>query len=226
MESQIKFIRRDLLLLLYFHALLFYLTMENLQEKLAELDREAQSENAQLDVVIQAILEPLEWLDYSSSSTLTKAEQLSLVSHASWKRHVWNIFKEILPRWTFSMSSSAYRPLLDATLSLCLNSNVGFAMAKVSLPILIECLSAQDQVSLDTMEMYSSCLKYLSLDRSVFKIYARHATKIDTTFLCTLLCSIPGHLANVFGIQLNQVLFNVQHEWYIDRYMEGSLLRK
>lgn len=191
--------------------------MKNLQEKLAELDREAQSENAQLDLVLQAISEPLQWLNYNNNSTFTKAEQLALVSHSSWKRHVWNVFKEIVPRWTFSLSSSTHRPLLDATLAFCFDSNVAFGMAKVSLPILIECLSVQVQVPLDTMEMYSSCLKYLSLDRSVFELYAHHATKIDATFFCTLLCSIPGHLANVFGIQLNQVLFNAQHEWYIDR---------
>lgn len=195
--------------------------MKNLQEKLSELDREALSESAQLDSVLQAITEPLQWLNYNSDSIVTTAEQLSLVNHSVWKRHVWNVFKEILPRWTFSLSTSTHRHLLEATLALGPDSNVAFTMAKVSLPIIIECLSVQDQASLDTMEMYASCLKYLSLDRSVFKLYGCHASKIDATFLCTLLCSIPGHLANAFGIQLNQVLFSPQHEWYIDRYVLG-----
>ncbi|KAI7873122.1 telomere length regulation protein-domain-containing protein [Mucor mucedo] len=196
--------------------------MKNLQEKLSELDQEAQSENAQLDIVLQSISEPLQWLNYNNDSTVTKAEQLSLVNHIVWKRHVWNIFKEILPRWAFTLSSSTHRSLLEATIAWGPDSSVAFAMAKVSLPILIECLSTQDQVSLDTMEMYASCLKYLSLDRSVFKLYCRHASKIDATFLCTLLCSIPGHLANVFRIQLNEVSFGDQHEWYIDRNFYAS----
>jgi hypothetical protein len=184
-------------------------SLKDLEEKLTQLDQEALADNAQFDVVLRCISEPLEWLNDSSTA---------LVSHAAWKRHVWSVFKELVPRWTFALSSSSYRPYLDSTLTIKQSTNVAFQMAKVSLPILIECLYIQqDQASLDTLEMYASFLKYLALDTHVFKLYAQHTQKTDVAFFSKLLCSIPGHLANVFGIQLNQVLFNPQHEWYIDR---------
>jgi hypothetical protein len=179
----------------------------DLDEKLSQLDQEALADNAQLDIVLKCISEPLDWLTDS------------LVRHSAWKKHVWHVFKDLVPRWAFVLSSSIHRPLLESTLTHKQQSvQVAFSMAKVSFPVLIECLSIQqEQASLVTLEMYASCLKYLSLDHEVFKLYAENTQKTDVSYFCTLLCSIPGHLANVFGIQLDQVVLNDQHEWYIDR---------
>ncbi|GAA5800318.1 hypothetical protein HPULCUR_005745 [Helicostylum pulchrum] len=192
-------------------------SLKELQGLLTDLDQQALADNVQFDVVLNALSKPLEWLN---DSTMTTTQQLTLVNDVSWKRHVWNVFKDIVPRWNFSLST--HRPLLESTLA-CFDSKVTFAMAKVSLPVLIECLSTQQQhASLDTLEAYASYLKFLCLDKHVFKLYAAHSTKNDATFFCNLLCSIPGHLANVFGVQLDQVFFNTQHEWYIDSYARTS----
>lgn len=187
-------------------------SLKELQGLLTELDQQALADNAQFNVVLNALSKPLEWLN---ASTMTAAQQLTLVNDVSWKRHVWNVFNDIVPRWNFSLSP--HRRLLESTLA-CFDSKVAFAMARVSLPVLIECLSTQQQhASLDTLEAYASYLKFLCLDKHVFGLYAAHSTKNDATFFCNLLCSVPGHLANVFGVQLDQVFFNTQHEWYIDR---------
>ncbi|KAG2233893.1 hypothetical protein INT48_004381 [Thamnidium elegans] len=196
-------------------------SLKELQELLNELDQQSLADNAQFDAVLNALSKPLEWLN---DPTMTTTQQLTLVNDVSWKRHVWNVFKELVPRWNFSLST--HRPLLESTL-VCLDSRVAFAMAKVSLPVLIECLSTQQQdASLDTLEAYASYLKFLCLDKHVFRLYAVQSTKNDATFFCNLLCSIPGHLANVFGVQLDQVFFNTQHEWYIDRKFYAKMSKR
>lgn len=193
---------------------------EDLEKKLTLLDQDALTDNVQLEIVLKCISEPLEWFNSSDLATTT-----ALIRHEVWKQHVWNVFSVIIPRWTFALSSTTQRPLLESTLTMTQHSdmNVAFEMARVSFAILIECLSAeQDQASLDTLELYASCLKYLSLNNDVFKVYAQQTQHKDVTFIIQLMCSIPGHLANVFGIQLNQVMYNPQHEWYIDRYISSS----
>lgn len=200
--------------------------MSTLEDKLEQLDQEALGDNVQLEVIIKCMSEPLQWLDYEKDSRMSTSQQLELVRSAAWKRHVWNVVKEIIPRWTFAISGKKYRPMLEATLCLKqhVNSNISFAMAKVSLPIVIESISMQqDQSSLDTLTLYASCLNFLSLDTDIFKLYAQYTTKGDVSFFCNLICSIPGHLANVFGIQLEHVMFNAQHEWYIDRYIKKKI---
>ncbi|KAI9364186.1 telomere length regulation protein-domain-containing protein [Pilaira anomala] len=189
-------------------------SLKELEDSLTELDQQALADNAQLDVILNTLSTPLNWF---KSNELSVSDQLTLIRHATWKRHVWHVLKDIIPRWHFSLTSPTYRPLIESSLS-CVSSNpeVGFAMVKVSLPILIDCLSSKE-AQLDTLEIYASCLKYVAFDKHVFRLYTQYVTKQDVDFFCNLLCSIPGHLANVFGVQLDQVFFNSQHAWYFDR---------
>lgn len=194
--------------------------MRTLEAKLEQLDQEALSDNAQLDSVLKCLSEPLQWLNYETTSNYTPSQQSGLVRHLNWKRHVWTIFKDIIPRWTFALSSIKHRPLIEAT--LCIkhhkDRDLAYSMAKASLPVLLECLSLdQDQSSLDTMTLYASCLNLMSLDSSIFQLYAQFTPQNDIPFFCSLLCSIPGHLANSFGIKLDQITLNAEHEWYTDR---------
>lgn len=189
-------------------------SLKELEDSLTELDQQALADNAQLDVILNTLSKPLNWF---KSNELSVSDQLTLIRHATWKRHVWHVLKDIIPRWHFSLTSPTYRPLIESSLT-CVSSSseVGFAMVKVSLPILIDCLSSKE-AQLDTLEIYASCLKYVALDKHVFRLYTQYVTKQDVDFFCNLLCSIPGHLANVFGVQLDQVFFNSQHAWYFDR---------
>lgn len=194
--------------------------MNTLEVKLEQLDQEALSDNAQFESILKCLSEPLQWLNYENTSDNTSSQQTALISHLSWKRHVWTVFKDIVPRWTFALSSSKHRPLIEATLCVKQHTDrdLAYSMAKVSLPLLIECLTFdQDQSSLDTMTLYASGLNLLSLDSNIFELYAQHTPQNDIPSFCSLLCSIPGHLANSFGIQFDQVTLNAQHEWYIDR---------
>lgn len=203
--------------------------MNTLEAKLEQLDQEALSDNAQLDSVLKCLSEPLHWLNYENTFNNSPAQQAELIRHSSWKRHVWTVFKDIVPRWTFALSSSKHRPLIEATLCIKHHKDreLAYSMAKVSLPVLIECLSLdQDQSSLDTMTLYASCLNLLSLDPNIFELYAQHTPQNNIPFFCSLLCSIPGHLANSFGIQLDQVTLNAQHEWYIDRNFYAKLTKR
>ena len=194
--------------------------MTALEDQLEQLDREALEHNAQLDTVLKCISTPLQWLNYDLDSTCSTSQQSALVRHGAWKRHVWHVIKDLVPRWTFALSSAKHRPLVEATLCLKKHTDrhLAYTMARVSLPILVESLSIQqDHTLLDTLTLYASLLQGQSLDANVFQLYAHYTPKTDIVFFCNLLCSIPGHLANVFGIQIDQVMFNAEHEWYMDR---------
>ncbi|CAO3631131.1 unnamed protein product [Mucor hiemalis] len=203
--------------------------MRTLEAKLEQLDQEALSDNAQLDSVLKCLSEPLQWLNYETTSNYTPSQQSGLVRHSNWKRHVWTIFKDIIPQWTFALSSIKHCPLIEAT--LCIkhhkDRDLAYSMAKASLPVLLECLSLnQDESSLDTLTLYASCLNLMSLDSSIFQLYAQFTPQNDIPFFCSLLCSIPGHLANSFGIKLDQITLNAEHEWYTDRNFHAKLSKR
>lgn len=181
-------------------------TISNLVKRLEQLDRLATSPDAQLDNVIECMSSPIEWLN----------ETPILVSQSAWKQHVWHVFRDIVPQWTFALHSSANKHLVQNTLySTLLAENIQVTMARISLPILLECLAAANQrdVSLDTLEIYSNSLK--SLLRLV-SLYGQHIPRKDVRFFCSLICSIPGHLVNAFGIQ--SIQYGNDLEWYTDRY--------
>jgi hypothetical protein len=193
-------------------------------DQLTQLDSESTANNAQLDIVLKCLSDPLEWL-----SDVSPTEQLALVQHPAWNKHVWFVFKDILPKWTFTFSST-HRQYLNDTLFLQLNTaneRVKASMAQVSLPILLECLSAQkDDTTLDTLEIYAACLKLVSLNSHLYPLYPKYVPPNNVRFFCSLLCSISGHLVNAFGIQFQDVRFNTEHEWYIDRYNNNALNQK
>lgn len=190
-------------------------SLEDRVEELKQLDLNSTENNGQLDIILKCLSVPLEWL-----SDVPTTEQLRLVQHPAWKRHVWHVFKNILPRWNFALSSSDHRQYLNDTLFLQQNysadERVKAIMAQVSLPILLECLSAQLDATLDTLEIYASCLKLLSLNAHIYPLYAKYVPINNVGFFCSLLCSISGHLVNAFGIQFQDLRFNTEHEWYTD----------
>ncbi|KAI9477807.1 MAG: telomere length regulation protein-domain-containing protein [Benjaminiella poitrasii] len=198
-------------------------------DHLTRLDQEALAENATLDSVVKCLSSPLEWLGFKNNSTALPNEQrLIMIGQTAWKRHVWNIFKELLPRWTFAFGpATVNRSLLESTLFLQEgDEKIKVTMAQASLPILIECVSSQQDASLETLELYSAALKLLSLSSSIFPYYALNIPHQDIRFFCSMICSIPGHLVNAFGVQFEQVRFNAEHEWYIDRNFYAKLSRK
>ncbi|KAL7315285.1 telomere binding protein, variant 3 [Mucor circinelloides] len=189
-------------------------TISNLVKRLEQLDRLATSPDAQLDNVIECMSSPIEWLN----------ETPILVSQSAWKQHVWHVFRDIVPQWTFALHSSANKHLVQNTLySTLLAENIQVTMARISLPILLECLAAANQrdVSLDTLEIYSNSLK--SLLRLV-SLYGQHIPRKDVRFFCSLICSIPGHLVNAFGIQ--SIQYGNDLEWYTDRKFYTKLCRE
>lgn len=183
-------------------------TIPNLVDKLEQLDRSATSPDAQLDSILECLSLPIEWLNE------TPAQQ-ALVNHSAWKQHVWHIFKEIVPQWTFALNSSTHKHLLQNTLySTTLADNVQVTMARISLPILLECLSTTNQqdAPLDALEIYSNSLKTLL---KLVPLYGIYIPLKDVRFFCSLICSIPAHLVNAFGIQ--NIQYNSDLEWYMDR---------
>jgi len=181
-------------------------TIPQLVERLEQLDRSATSPDTQLDNVLECLSLPIEWLN----------EAPTLVNQAAWKQHVWHVFKDMVPQWTFALGSSTHKRLIQDTLYLpLLSDSIQVAMARISLPILLECLATTNQqdVTLDTLEVYSSSL------RSLLKLipqYGHYIARNDVRFFCSLICSIPGHLVNAFGIQ--SIQYGRDLEWYADRY--------
>ncbi|KAL9537726.1 hypothetical protein MBANPS3_011522 [Mucor bainieri] len=189
-------------------------TISHLVERLEQLDRSAISPDAQLDHVLECLSLPVEWL----------TETPTLVSQSAWKQHVWHVFKEIVPRWTFALNSSTHKHLVQNTLYLAsLNDSFQVTMARISLPTLLECLATthQDDVTLDTLEIYSSSLKSLT---KLTPLYGQHIPRNDVRFFCSLICSIPGHLVNAFGIQ--SIQYGRDVEWYTDRKFYAKLSRQ
>ncbi|KAI8098324.1 telomere length regulation protein-domain-containing protein [Gilbertella persicaria] len=198
-------------------------SIEAYVDQIADLDQQAIAPNAQLDTVLLCLSKPLEWLGYNESLlAISLPQQLALVQHPSWKKHVWHVLKNLVPQWTFALRSPTHRHLLEAT-HACSQDKIKAIMARVSLPIVLECLSTQENASLDTLEMYAALLKLLSLSSQLFPLYGKYINLSDIRFFCSLLCSIPGHLANAFAIQFNQVRFHVEHEWYMDRNFYAKL---
>lgn len=183
-------------------------TIPDLVDKLEQLDKSIKFPDAQLDNILECLALPIEWLNEAPA-------QQALVSHSAWRQHVWHIFKEIIPQWTFALNSSTHKHLLKSTLySTTLTDSVQVTMARTSLPILLECLSTTNQqdVSLDTLEIYSSSLKTLL---KLIPLYGTYIPLKDVRFFCSLICSIPAHLVNAFGIQ--NIQYSSDLEWYTDR---------
>lgn len=183
-------------------------------EQLTALDEQAKAPNAPLDVILECIQTPIKWL----TETLNPQQQLELVFHKNWKQHVWHVYHDLLPLWTFSFSS-IHKDALFSTLFLASSPDqVKINMARTSLPILIECISLTD-VDFGTLEIYSEALEFICFSPNIVPYYPLHIPKLDVRFFCSLICSVPTHLANTFGIQLEETRFNVKHEWYIERYI-------
>jgi hypothetical protein len=192
-------------------------SIESYTEQLAELDR-ASKENSSLESVISCLSTPLTWLGYNKSPELSNTQQTTLIQHAAWKRHVWHVLKNIIPTWSFSLSS--HRALIVVTLCFIQtkNTRLVLAMSKVALPTLIECISTETDAPLNVLELYAELLKRLTTSPSIFPSYIhgfKEAPTHEVQYFCTLLCSVSGHLMNVFGVQSRSV--ESDHEWYIDR---------
>ncbi|KAI9263064.1 telomere length regulation protein-domain-containing protein [Sporodiniella umbellata] len=168
-----------------------------------------------LDAVLECIETPLNWF-----GSISPSEQLLIVRDSAWKKHLWTVFHDILPAWTMSLT----RPSLFNTLWIeTENPELGTAMIKSSLPVLLECLS-QD-LSLDVLEIYAAALKRLAF--AAFPLYQYLETS-DTTFICTALCSIPGRLSNLLG-SIDHAAFYAQWAQLIAKYpsrFSGELLAK
>ncbi|KAI8640641.1 telomere length regulation protein-domain-containing protein, partial [Parasitella parasitica] len=189
-------------------------TIPSLIEQLEQLDKLATSPEAQLDSVIECISLPIKWINETSAHQ-------ALVTHPAWKRHVSHVLKEIVPQWTFAFNSSTHKHLLYNTLySNSVADSVKVIMARMSLPILLECLSATNQqdVSLDTLEIYSTLLKLLV---KLIPLYGLFISIEDVRFFCSLICSIPGHLTNAFGIQ--SIQYSNDLEWYTVKKFYANL---
>ncbi|KAK4513392.1 uncharacterized protein ATC70_005390 [Mucor velutinosus] len=189
-------------------------TIPHLVERLEQLDKSATSPDTQLDNVLECLSLPIEWLN----------EAPTLVNQSAWKQHVWHVFKEIVPQWTFALNSSTHRHLIQGTLYLTsLSDSIQVAMARISLPILLECLAIthQQDATLDTLEMYSNSLRFLM---KLTQLYGQYISRNDVRFFCSLICSIPGHLVNAFGIQ--SIHYNRDVEWYTDRKFYANLSRQ
>lgn len=183
-------------------------------EHLTELDESTKLANASFDVILDCVLKPLTWI-----SELNPQQQLEFLFHKAWKQHVWHIYHDILPLWAFSFSNKT--PLFDTLFLTSCSDQIRVNMARTSLPILIECVSAQTDFG--TLEIYAQALKLVCFSPLVAPYYALYIPKLDVRFFCSLLCSVPTQLANVFGVQLEEIRFNANHEWYIERYKKKRM---
>lgn len=177
-------------------------TLPHLVQRLEQLDKSATSPDTQLNDVLECLSLPLQWLE----------ESPTLVHQSAWKQHVWHVFKDMVPQWTFALNSSTHKHLVQNTLYLTgLSDSIQVAMARISLPVLLECLATTQQhdVGLDTLEIYASSLKSLT---QLTPLYGQHMPGNSVRFFCALICSIPGHLVNAFGIQYGRDV-----EWFTDR---------
>lgn len=190
-------------------------TVRQYIEELAELDAQAKIPNASLDTILECIQKPITWL---CESLDTQQQQLEFLFHKAWKQHVWHVFYDMLPKWSFSFSSTHKDGLFNTLILPSCPDQVRVHMARTSLPVLIECLSNSDDLDFGTLEIYAQSLELLCFSSHVVPYYALYIPKMDVRFFCSLICSIPTHLANAFGIQLQETRFNVQHEWYLERY--------
>ncbi|KAI8986573.1 telomere length regulation protein-domain-containing protein [Pilobolus umbonatus] len=190
--------------------------IEDYVESLVHLDHHALNEKSTLDTVIACISTPLSWIN-----TLSTQDSLTLLHHKAWKKHVWHVYKELVPSWSFSLLTATNKQLIDDTLFCSSNATVMVTMATLSLPVLIECVCTQKEASLDTIDMYAHALKRLSLDHTLFRLYSTHIPTKDIPFFCSLLCSISGHLVNVYGLVTQR-----SEEWYSDRHFYASISRR
>ncbi|GAN04450.1 telomere length regulation protein TEL2 homolog [Mucor ambiguus] len=189
-------------------------SLSQLVERLEQLDRSATSPDTQLDSVLECLSLPIEWLN----------QVPTLVNQSVWKQHVWHVFKDMVPQWTFALNSSTHKHLVQSTLYLSsLSDSFQVTMARISLPVLLECIATthQQDVTLETLEMYSSSLRLLM---KLTPQYGQYVPRNDVRFFCSLICSIPGHLANAFGIQ--SVQYGRDLEWYTDRKFYTKLSRQ
>ncbi|KAI8988408.1 telomere length regulation protein-domain-containing protein [Mycotypha africana] len=199
-------------------------------DQLIALDEAALAAEATLENMVECISQPLQWLQ-SDEQLLNHEQQVALMRHESWKKHVWHIYRDILPRWTFAFQNhSQNRTLLKtATLSNpAASEEVRYHMAAKSLPILIECITDEQQrhnAALDLLDIYALSLKKLSLSADILFLYAKFTPDRDCRFLVSLLCSIPSHLANTFGVHSQDMSFYTEQEWFFDRKFYARLSR-
>ncbi|EIE86612.1 hypothetical protein G6F55_007123 [Rhizopus delemar] len=182
-------------------------TAQTFINQLETLDQSVRSDS--LESVLSCIQNPLEW--FSSDSPLSPSQQLAIVRDSSWKKHLFTVFHDILPSWAFSLSGYRQSVLSTAWIEHS-PSAIGVVMAKTSLPILLECISADR--SLDTLEMIAAGLKHVVL--TAFKLYPAGLEPDEIPFFCSLLCSIPGRLTNALG-------GGEARAWYSDRVYYGRL---
>ncbi|KAI8882711.1 hypothetical protein K501DRAFT_250975 [Backusella circina FSU 941] len=201
-------------------------TIETYTERLVELEK-ASTENSSLDTVISCLSTPLAWLGYNETTPpLSATQQITLIQHSAWKRHVWHVLKNIIPTWSFSLSP--HRALIDATLCFDQSNCLVLAMSKVALPTLIECISTERDAPLNVLELYAELLKRLTTSSTLFPAYIqgfKGAATYEVQYFCTLLCSVSSHLMNVFGVQSRSLESN-DDEWYIDRNYYAKLTKR
>ncbi|KAG1173268.1 hypothetical protein G6F70_005924 [Rhizopus microsporus] len=185
--------------------------MTTTQEFIAQLDQLTHADG--LDEVLECIQIPLGWLNITESP-LTASQQLALVQHKAWRRHLWHLFHTILPNWTFSLSP--YKEKLLSTLWLKdQRPEIGAVMAKTSLTVLLECIT--QEVPLDTLETYTAGLKHVTL--GAYKLYPSQIEHDQVDLFCSLLCSVPGRLVNAFGGHQQS------EAWYSDKQFYPKLAK-
>ncbi|KAI7873027.1 telomere length regulation protein-domain-containing protein [Spinellus fusiger] len=209
----------------------------NLETVLAELDtldtEIKKTSNSNLKVIVQSLKTPLEWLDLSQDAvcTLPAGQHSQLIHDAAWKKHIWIVCQHIIPQWAFLLEpSSVYRPLLITTFmgnSDC-EPSICLAMALTSLPVVLECLSIENNVSISALEVYAQLLKHFISSKLLYIYmstdYTTPSLLMKRESLCSHLCSISARLGNTFGIDYH-ISDSIEKEWYLDKHFYPTLSR-
>ncbi|KAG2225464.1 hypothetical protein INT45_010100 [Circinella minor] len=124
----------------------------------------------------------------------------STIRPLAWKHHVRNIIQTVIPNWSYAFNTN------NNTLCLALYDTM-LRVPKVTLPILLDCLSYSNAT---TLELYIDLLKRLTADPVPYG---------DDRFFCSLLCSVPTRIANALGV-------GAQESWYIDKNYFARLARQ
>ncbi|KAI9243725.1 telomere length regulation protein-domain-containing protein [Phascolomyces articulosus] len=143
-----------------------------------------------LDAIRQCLEQPLKW-------------KRTTLKPIAWKHHIRTIAQTVIPNWAYAFNtttSNTLRSTLEETF---------LRLPKVSLPILLDCLS---QVNLSALEIYIDLLKSLTITMTDLTPYA------DDRFFCNLLCSVPTRIANAIGLGGTE-------SWYIDTHYFARLAR-
>ncbi|KAI7882220.1 hypothetical protein K492DRAFT_206260 [Lichtheimia hyalospora FSU 10163] len=165
------------------------------------------------DNITTCLKEPITWL----RNDMNPQERLTFVQHAAWKHHIWTVCQQVIPSWSFILTSTSASlgTTLEATLfGIGIESERGdqdellCTMAQISLPVILDCLQVVDNARLDALQIYERLLKR-SISEPLFSTYMRYHKLDDPRFFCSLICSFPAKLANAFGLEK-------QSDWYQD----------